>query len=345
VVKPSTKQEPNVETAPVKLTKLDALKAALEGINKKYGAGSCMTMETAPDSEVVAIPTGALTLDYALGIGGLPRGRIIEIYGPEGSGKSTLAQSVVAEVQQAGGVAAYVDAEHAMDPAYTAAIGVDISKMLFSQPDSGEQALSIVEDLVKSGAVDIIVVDSVAALTPQAELDGEMGGQLPGIQARLMGQALRKLTAIVKKSNTIVIFINQLRMKIGVKFGNPETTPGGNALKFYASVRLDIRPIEKLKDKSGEVCGNRVKVKVIKNKVAPPLKVAEFEIVFGVGINKLGCLVETAIATGVLEKKGSWIAYKGENIGQGIPAAQLALQANPKMMEEIDLTVRGRMGI
>jgi recombination protein RecA len=290
-----------------------------------------------------AVSTGSLGLDIALGIGGLPRGRVIEIYGPESSGKTTLALHVVAEAQKKGGIAAYVDAEHALDPGYARKLGVDIDEMLISQPDTGEQALEITDTLVRSGGVDIVVIDSVAALTPKAELEGEMGDSLPGLQARLMSQALRKLTASISKSNTIVIFINQIRMKIGVMFGNPETTTGGNALKFYSSVRLDIRRIGAIKDRD-EVVGNQTRVKVVKNKVAPPFKQVEFDIMYGHGISKTGELVDLGVKAGIVEKSGSWYSYDGSRIGQGREAAKTFLAANPDIAQSIEQAIRASAG-
>lgn len=289
--------------------------------------------------QIESIPTGALALDVALGIGGIPRGRIIEIYGPESSGKTTLAQHIAAEVQKRGGIAAIVDAEHAMDPEYARALGVNVDELLISQPDTGEQALEITEQLVRSGAVDLVIVDSVAALVPKAEIEGDMGDSLPGLQARLMSQALRKLTGIVSKTHTAVIFINQLRQKIGVMFGNPETTTGGNALKFYASVRLDIRKIETLK-KDGTEYGNRVKVKVVKNKMAPPFRIAEFDIIYGKGISTSGCILDMATEMEIVKKAGSWFSYNEERIGQGRDGARTFLEQNPKMMAEIEARVR-----
>ncbi len=305
-----------------------ALEAALSQIDRAFGKGSVMKLGSRDLGLATdAVSTGSLGLDIALGIGGLPRGRVIEIYGPESSGKTTLALHVVAEAQKKGGIAAYVDAEHALDPVYARKLGVDIDEMLISQPDTGEQALEITDTLVRSGGVDIVVIDSVAALTPKAELEGEMGDSLPGLQARLMSQALRKLTASISKSNTIVIFINQIRMKIGVMFGNPETTTGGNALKFYASVRLDIRRIGAIKDRD-EVVGNQTRVKVVKNKVAPPFKQVEFDIMYGQGVSKTGELVDLGVKAGIVEKSGSWYSYDGSRIGQGREAAKTFLAAN-----------------
>ncbi|MBU6445436.1 MAG: recombinase RecA, partial [Alphaproteobacteria bacterium] len=293
-----------------------ALEAALSQIDRAFGKGSVMKLGSREAVETDVVSTGSLGLDIALGIGGLPRGRVIEIYGPESSGKTTLALHAVAEAQKKGGVAAYIDAEHALDPVYARKLGVDIDELLISQPDTGEQALEITDTLVRSGGVDIVVVDSVAALTPKAELEGEMGDQLPGLQARLMSQALRKLTGSISKSNTIVIFINQIRMKIGIMFGNPETTTGGNALKFYASVRLDIRRIGAIKDRD-EVVGNQTRVKVVKNKVAPPFKQVEFDIMYGQGVSKTGELIDLGVKAGIVEKSGAWFSYDGQRIGQG----------------------------
>ena len=321
-----------------------ALEAALSQIDRAFGKGSVMKLGSrdlglATDS----VSTGSLGLDIALGIGGLPRGRVIEIYGPESSGKTTLALHAVAEAQKKGGIAAYIDAEHALDPGYARKLGVDIDEMLISQPDTGEQALEITDTLVRSGGVDIIVIDSVAALTPKAELEGEMGDSLPGLQARLMSQALRKLTASISKSNTIVIFINQIRMKIGVMFGNPETTTGGNALKFYSSVRLDIRRIGAIKDRD-EVVGNQTRVKVVKNKVAPPFKQVEFDIMYGVGVSKTGELVDLGVKAGIVEKSGSWYSYDGSRIGQGRESAKSFLAANPEIAASIEKAIRANAG-
>ncbi|RTL46255.1 MAG: recombinase RecA [Candidatus Melainabacteria bacterium] len=319
-----------------------ALGLALDSIKKAYGDGSIMRLGDSRQAGIETVPTGALSLDVALGVGGLPRGRIIEIYGPESSGKTTLAQHVAAEVQKLGGIAAIVDAEHAMDPEYARALGVNVDELLISQPDTGEQALEITEQLVRSGAVDLVIVDSVAALVPKAEIEGEMGDSLPGLQARLMSQALRKLTAVVSKTNTIVIFINQLRQKIGVMYGNPETTTGGNALKFYASVRLDIRKIETLKKDSTEY-GNRVKVKIVKNKVAPPFRIAEFDIIYGRGISTSGCVLDMATELEIVKKSGAWFSYKDERIGQGRETTRNFLEANPAMLAEIDAKVRAAL--
>ena len=322
-----------------------ALEAALTQIDRAFGKGSVMKMG-ARDLGVAtdAVSTGSLGLDIALGIGGLPRGRVIEVYGPESSGKTTLALHVVAEIQKKGGVAAYIDAEHAMDPGYAKKLGVDIDEMLISQPDTGEQALEICDTLVRSGGVDIVVIDSVAALTPKAELEGEMGDSLPGLQARLMSQALRKLTASISKSNTIVLFINQIRMKIGIMFGNPETTTGGNALKFYDSVRLDIRRIGAIKDRD-EVVGNQTRVKVVKNKVAPPFKQVEFDIMYGAGISKTGELLDLGVKANVVEKSGSWFSCDGERIGQGREAAKAFLAANRDVADKIEAAIRANAGL
>lgn len=314
----------------------------LDKIEKDFGKGAIMKLGDRQVVSLDAIPTGALALDLNLGVGGLPRGRVIEIYGPESSGKTTLTLSVVAQAQKSGGIAAFIDAEHALDPEYAAKIGVKIDELLVSQPDTGEQALEIAEQLVRSGAVDIIVVDSVAALVPKAEIEGEMGDSHVGLQARLMSQALRKLTAIVGKTRTTVIFINQLRQKIGVMYGNPETTTGGNALKFYASVRLDIRRVETLK-KDGEEYGNRVKVRVVKNKVAPPFKVCEFDILFGEGISSEGCVLDVATEMEIVKKSGTWYSYSDEKIGQGREKARDFLKDNPETMKKVELEVRAKL--
>jgi recombination protein RecA len=320
-----------------------ALAAALGQIEKQFGKGSVMRLGDASDTyDVEAISTGSLGLDIALGVGGLPRGRIIEIYGPESSGKTTLTLQAIAETQRAGGTAAFVDAEHALDPVYAEKLGVNVQDLLVSQPDTGEQALEITDMLVRSGAVDIIVVDSVAALTPKAEIEGEMGDSHMGLQARLMSQALRKLTGNIKRSNTIVIFINQIRMKIGVMFGNPETTTGGNALKFYASVRLDIRRIGALKS-GDEVIGNQTRVKVVKNKVAPPFREAEFEIMYGAGISRTGEIIDIGVAQGLIEKSGSWYSYNGERIGQGKENARSFLEQHPDIAQEIEGKIREKL--
>lgn len=313
-----------------------ALEMAIEKIEKDFGKGSIMCLGERPSVSVEAISTGALPLDIALGIGGVPRGRIIEVYGPESSGKSTLAQHIVAEAQKAGGIAAYIDAEHAMDPEYAKALGVDIDSLLISQPDTGEQALEITEELVRSGAVDVVVVDSVAALVPKDEIEGEMGDKHMGLQARLMSQALRKLTGIVNKTRTTIIFINQLRSKIGVVYGSPETTTGGNALKYYASVRLDIRRVETLKKSDGEEYGNKVKVKVVKNKVAPPFRKAEFEIIYGQGISKAGCVLDMAVEYDIVKKSGTWFSYGEDKIGQGKDKARTFLEENKDILAEIE---------
>ena len=312
-----------------------ALESAILQIEKQFGKGAIMKYgEGAALKNIEVIPTGCLALDIALGIGGIPKGRIIEIYGPESSGKTTVSLHIIAELQKQGGIAAFIDAEHALDPVYAANLGVDLDNLYVSQPDNGEQALDIADYLVDSGAVDLIVVDSVAALTPKAEIEGDMGDSHVGLQARLMSQALRKLAAITNRKNACVIFINQLREKIGVMFGNPETTPGGKALKFYASVRLDVRKADTLKD-GAEIVGNRTKVKVVKNKLAPPFKTAEFDIVYGKGISQSGCILDLAVAANIVEKSGSWFAYNGEKIGQGRDNAKNYLSANPAVMEEI----------
>ena len=312
-----------------------ALESAILQIEKQFGKGAIMKYgEGAALKNIEVIPTGCLALDIALGIGGIPKGRIIEIYGPESSGKTTVSLHIIAELQKQGGIAAFIDAEHALDPVYAANLGVDLDNLYVSQPDNGEQALDIADYLVDSGAVDLIVVDSVAALTPKAEIEGDMGDSHVGLQARLMSQALRKLAAITNKKNACVIFINQLREKIGVMFGNPETSPGGKALKFYASVRLDVRKADTLKD-GAEIVGNRTKVKVVKNKLAPPFKTAEFDIVYGKGISQSGCILDLAVAANIVEKSGSWFAYNGEKIGQGRDNAKNYLSANPAVMEEI----------
>lgn len=320
--------------------KLKALDAAISQIEKQYGKGSIMKLgDNSAHMNVETIPTGSLSLDIALGLGGLPKGRIIEIYGPESSGKTTVALHAVAEVQKRGGIAGFIDAEHALDPAYAKNIGVNIDESYISQPDCGEQALEITETMVRSGAVDIVIVDSVAALVPKAEIDGDMGDSHVGLQARLMSQALRKLTAVISKSNCIVIFINQLREKVGVMFGNPETTTGGRALKFYSSVRMDVRRIESLKQ-AGEVVGNRTRVKIVKNKVAPPFKEAEFDIMFGKGISKEGDILDLAADCGIIVKSGAWYAYNGDKIGQGRENAKTYLRENPLVCEEVEAKVR-----
>lgn len=319
-----------------------ALKLAIEKIEKDFGKGSIMKLGDKPATNVDVIPTGALSLDVALGIGGIPKGRIIEIYGPESSGKTTLAQHIVAECQKQGGIAAFVDAEHALDPEYAKALGVNIDDLLISQPDTGEQALDITEELVRSGAVDIVVVDSVAALVPKAEIEGSMEDQQMGLQARLMSKALRKLTGIIGKTSTTVIFINQLRMKIGVMYGNPETTTGGNALKYYASVRMEIRRTEGLK-KDAEDIGNHVRVKVLKNKVAPPFRQAEFDIMFGKGICKIGNILDVAVNLDIVKKAGAWFSYNDEKLGQGRDKSKEFLEANPELLAEIEKLVREKL--
>ena len=316
-----------------------ALAMALGQIEKQFGKGSVMRMGENVDMGIEAIPTGALSLDLALGIGGLPRGRIVEIFGPESSGKSTLAMHCVAEAQRNGGICAYIDAEHAMDPAYARAIGVNVDDLLISQPDTGEQALEIADMLIRSGAIDVIVIDSVAALTPRAEIEGEMGDSHVGLQARLMSQALRKLAGTLNKSNTIAVFINQLREKIGVQWGNPEVTPGGRALKFYASMRLDIRRIESIKD-GADIVGNRTRVKVVKNKCASPFRQAEFDIMYGTGISREGSLLDVAVDLGLVKKAGAWFTYEGEQLGQGRENVKTFLRENPQLMAEIDDRVR-----
>jgi recombination protein RecA len=323
--------------------KRKALSAALSQIEKQFGKGSVMRMgDSTAVRDIQAISTGSLGLDIALGIGGLPRGRIIEIYGPESSGKTTLTLQVIAEAQKGGGTCAFVDAEHALDPSYAAKLGVNVDDLLVSQPDTGEQALEITDMLVRSGAVDVVVVDSVAALTPKAEIEGEMGDSHMGLQARLMSQALRKLTANIKRSNTLVIFINQIRMKIGVMFGNPETTTGGNALKFYASVRMDIRRTGAIK-KGDEVIGNETRVKVVKNKVAPPFKEANFEILYGEGISRMGEIIDLGVQADIIEKSGAWYAYKGSKIGQGKDNARQYLKEHPEVAQEIESLVRANL--
>ena len=320
-----------------------ALDAALTQIERTFGKGSIMRLGQSTNIDIEAISTGSLGTDIALGIGGLPKGRIIEIYGPESSGKTTFALSVVAQAQKKGGICAFVDAEHALDPSYAKKIGVDIENLLVSQPDSGEQALEIADTLVRSGAIDVLVVDSVAALVPKAELEGEMGDSHMGLQARLMSQALRKLTSTISRSNTLVIFINQIRMKIGVMFGSPETTTGGNALKFYASVRLDIRRIGSIKDKD-EVIGSQTRVKIVKNKVAPPFKTVDFDIMYGEGISKTGELIDLGVKAGLVEKSGAWFSYKGEKLGQGRENAKIFLREHPEVADEIETKIRADAG-
>ena len=325
--------------------KLDALESAISHIEKQYGKGAIMKLgDSQRDMNVETIPTGSLSLDIALGVGGIPRGRIVEVYGPESSGKTTVALHMVAEVQKRGGIAGFIDAEHALDPVYAKNIGVDIDNLYISQPDSGEQALEITETMVRSGAVDIIIVDSVAALVPKAEIEGEMGDSHVGLQARLMSQALRKLTSIISKSNCIVIFINQLREKVGVMFGSPETTTGGRALKFYSSIRLDVRRMESLKQ-GGEIIGNHTRIKVVKNKVAPPFKEAEFDIMFGKGISKEGDILDLAAQINVVNKSGAWYAYDGDKIGQGRENAKQFLADHPDICAEIEAKVRAHYGI
>jgi recombination protein RecA len=321
-----------------------ALDMAIGHVEKQFGKGSIMRMGERVDMAIESVPTGAMALDLALGVGGLPRGRIVELYGPESSGKSTLAMHVVAEGQRNGGICAYIDAEHAMDPVYARAIGVDIDELLISQPDTGEQALEIADMLIRSGALDVLVVDSVAALTPRAEIEGEMGDAHVGLQARLMSQALRKLTGTLSRSNTIAIFINQLREKIGVVYGSPEVTPGGRALKFYSSVRLDIRRIESIKD-GGEVIGNRTRVKVVKNKCSPPFKSAEFDIMYGRGISREGSVIDVAVDLGIVKKSGAWYTYEGEQLGQGRENAKQFLLENAELMVELNERVRQQVGM
>jgi len=326
------------------MDKTKALDAALSQIERAFGKGSIMKMGQGQAVEIQAVSTGSLGLDIALGIGGLPRGRIVEIYGPESSGKTTLALHTVAEAQKNGGICAFVDAEHALDPIYARKLGVDIDNLLISQPDAGEQALEIADTLVRSGAIDVLVIDSVAALTPKAELEGEMGDSLPGMQARLMSQALRKLTASISKSKCMVIFINQIRMKIGVMFGSPETTTGGNALKFYASVRLDIRRIGSIKDRD-EVVGNQTRVKVVKNKLAPPFRQVEFDIVYGEGVSKTGELIDLGVKGNIVEKSGAWFSYNSQRLGQGRENAKQFLKDNPEIADEIELAIRQNAGL
>ena len=326
------------------MDKQKALEAALTQIDRAFGKGSVMKLGAKPDQDIQAISTGSLGLDIALGVGGLPKGRIVEIYGPESSGKTTLALHTVAECQKSGGTAAFVDAEHALDPVYARKLGVDVSELLVSQPDAGEQALEIADTLVRSGAIDVLVIDSVAALTPRAELEGDMGDSLPGLQARLMSQALRKLTASISKSKCLVIFINQIRMKIGVMFGSPETTTGGNALKFYSSVRLDIRRIGAIKNRD-EVIGNQTRVKVVKNKVAPPFREVEFDILYGEGISKTGELLDLGVKGNIIEKSGSWYSHDSERIGQGRENARQFLLDNPEIADRIEAQVRKNAGL
>ena len=327
------------------MDKSKALDAALSQIERSFGKGSIMRLgQGAAPVEIATVPTGSLGLDIALGIGGLPRGRVVEIYGPESSGKTTLALHVIAEAQKKGGICGFIDAEHALDAIYARKLGVNLDDLLISQPDTGEQALEIADTLVRSGAIDMLVVDSVAALTPRAEIEGEMGDQLPGLQARLMSQALRKLTGSISRSNTMVIFINQIRMKIGVMFGNPETTTGGNALKFYASVRLDIRRIGAIKERD-EVVGNQTRVKVVKNKVAPPFKQVEFDIMYGEGISKTGELIDLGVKAGIVEKSGAWFSYDSQRLGQGRENAKAFLKENPGIAAEIEKAIRANAGL
>ena len=323
------------------MDKQKALDAALAQIEKQFGKGSVMKLGDAANTQISVIPTGSIQIDAALGVGGIPRGRIIEVFGPESSGKTTIALQMVASAQKLGGIAAYIDAEHALDPEYAKALGVDVDNLYISQPDTGEQGLEICESLVRSGAIDIVVIDSVAALVPKAEIDGEMGSSHMGLQARLMSQALRKLAGIINKTNATAIFINQLREKVGVMFGNPETTTGGRALKFYSSIRLDVRRIESLKQ-GGEVVGNRTRIKVVKNKIAPPFREAEFDIMFGQGISKEGDVLDLAANFGIVNKSGAWYAYNGEKIGQGRENAKIYLKENPAVCEEIESKVRAQ---
>ncbi len=331
-------------TETIKESKMQALKIAIDQIEKQHGKGSIMRLSEGPIAKIDAISTGSISLDAALGIGGVPRGRVIEIYGPESSGKTTICLHIIAEAQKSGGLAAFIDTEHALDIAYAKKLGVDVNNLLLSQPEFGEQALEIVETLVRSNAIDIIVVDSVAALTPRAEIEGEMGDPTMGVQARLMSQALRKLTSAISKSKTSVMFTNQLRQKIGVMFGNPETTTGGNALKFYASVRMDVRRIEAIKDGTN-VIGNGTRVKVVKNKVAPPFKEAQFDILYNEGISKLGDLIDTAVEKNIIVKSGSWFSYKEDRIGQGRDSVKVFLQANPTVAKDIDTELRKQLGL
>ncbi len=339
VTKETEETKAEIKTNNISEERQKALKTAIDKIEKDFGKGSIMRLGDRPAVNVETIPTGALSLDVALGIGGIPRGRIVEIYGPEASGKTTLAQHIVAECQKKGGIAAFVDAEHALDPEYAKNLGVNVDELLISQPDTGEQALEITEELVRSAAVDIVVVDSVAALVPKEEIEGAMEDKQMGLQARLMSKALRKLTGIVNKTNTTVIFINQLRQKIGISYGNPETTTGGNALKYYASIRLDIRKIETLKKDDKEV-GNRVKVKVAKNKVAPPFRIAEFDIIYGKGISKTGCILDMAVNLDIVKKAGAWFSYNDEKLGQGRDKVKDIFTQNPALQNEIEEKVR-----
>jgi len=334
----------NNENSMDKENRSKSLEAAVSLIEKNYGKGSIMKLGSKTNVDIEAISTGSLGLDIALGIGGVPKGRIIEIYGPESSGKTTLATHIVAESQKQGGNCAFIDAEHALDPAYAKKLGVNLEELLISQPDTGEQGLEIADSLIKSGGIDVLIIDSVAALVPRAELEGDMGDSLPGLQARLMSQALRKLTSSISNTNTMMIFINQIRMKIGVMFGSPETTSGGNALKFYSSVRMDIRRIGAIKDKD-EIIGNSTRVKVVKNKVAPPFKVVEFDLMYGRGISKMGELVDLGSKADIIEKSGAWYAYKGEKIGQGRENAKTYLAQNPKVAAEIEMAIREKAGV
>jgi recombination protein RecA len=327
-----------------KENKLEALRIAVEQIEKQHGKGAIMKLDGGPIARIESISTGSISLDSAIGIGGIPRGRVVEIFGPESSGKTTICLHVIAQAQRTGGICAFIDTEHALDISYAKKLGVDISNLMLSQPEYGEQALEIVETLVRSGALDVVVIDSVAALTPRAEIEGEMGDPTMGVQARLMSQALRKLTAAISKSKTTVIFTNQLRQKIGIMFGNPETTTGGNALKFYASLRLDVRRIEALKD-GQNVIGNRVKVKVVKNKVAPPFKESQFDILYNEGISRIGDIIDTAVDHNIIAKSGSWFSYNTERIGQGRDAVKKYLQENEKMTKEIDTLLRKKLGL
>lgn len=336
--KPAGKSSQEV-TQKISSERSKALEMALSQIEKQFGKGAVMTLGEKVDSNIESIPTGALSLDLALGVGGVPKGRIIEVFGPESSGKTTVALHMIAEAQKLGGTAAFIDAEHALDPKYAKNLGVDIDNLIVSQPDTGEQALEITEALVRSGAVDIIVIDSVAALVPKAEIDGDMGDSHVGLQARLMSQALRKLAGVVSKSSTVAVFINQLREKVGIMFGNPETTPGGRALKFYASVRLDVRKAEVIRNGT-DIIGTRTRVKVVKNKVAPPFKEAEFDIIYGEGISKEGCIVDMAVNLDIIDKSGAWFSYKGQRIGQGKDNARLFLKNNPDISNEIEGKVR-----
>ena len=339
----ATKKKNDISVTPIvdKEEKKKALKTSLSQIEKKYGTGAVMRLGDNAHMEVQAVSTGSISLDLALGIGGVPRGRIIEVFGPESSGKTTVALHIVAEVQKAGGEAAFIDAEHALDPDYAKALGVDINNLLVAQPDCGEDALNITEELVRSGAIDIVVVDSVAALVPRQEIEGDMGAATVGVQARLMSQAMRKLSAIISKSNAIVVFINQLREKVGVMYGNPETTPGGRALKFYASVRIDVRKTEQLKN-GNDIYGNHVKCKIVKNKVAPPFRVAEFDILYGKGISRSGEIIDYAITLDIIQKSGSWFSYNGERIGQGKDNVRKYIEGNPELLAELDAKIRAQ---